>query len=328
MRAIETTLPDITARELRAVCAIAEHRSFMAASMTLGVSQPALTRIVQRLERAVGVELFRRTTRRVEVSPAGEKFIAVAERVLDDLRISLESLQEIAGEQRGQVIVSAVMSVAYSRMPRIVAEYRVSRPRIEVQLHEGVHGAVLEAVRSGVSDLGITYTDKVPEEFSSIALGREAFHVVLPKGHALAERRGVTLVQAAGYAMVSLPRQAQTRHLLDSLASAAGLTLQHAVTVDQFATLMQCVDAGVGLAIVPGGAVPAALSAGLVSRPLIKPAVRRQLGAVLLRGRGLTPSARGFLSHLQSTWAAPSMASSARRGPRRGASMRQMQLST
>jgi DNA-binding transcriptional LysR family regulator len=326
MRAPETILPNITARELRAVCAIAEHGSFMAASLTLNMSQPALTRIVQRLERAVGVELFRRTTRRVEVSPAGEKFIAVAERILDDLRISLEGLQEIAGEQRGQVIVSAVMSVAYSRMPRIVAEYRASRPRIEIQMHEGVHGTVLESVRSGLSDLGITYIDKVPDEFSSIALGPEAFHVVLPKGHPLSGRKGVTLVQAADYAMVSLPRQAQTRHLLDSLASAAGLTLRHAVTVDQFATLMQCVDAGVGLAIVPGGAVPAALSAGLVSRPLIRPALRRHLGAVLLKGRGLTPSARGFLSHLQSSWATPSGSHPTRQGLRRRASMRWPQL--
>jgi DNA-binding transcriptional LysR family regulator len=326
MRAMETVLPDITARELQAVCAIAEHRSFMAASLTLGMSQPALTRIVQRLERAVGVELFRRTTRRVEVSPAGQKFIAVAERILDDLRISLISLQEIADEQRGQVIVSAVMSVAYSHMPRIVAEYRVSRPRIEIQLHEGVHGAVLEAVRGGVSDLGITYIDDVPEEFSSIPLGREAFHVVLPKGHPLSERKGVTLMQAAEYAMVSLPRQSQTRRLLDGLASAAGLTLQHAVTVDQFATLMQCVHAGVGLAVVPGGAVPAALSAGLVSRPLNRPMLRRSVGAVLLRGRGLTPSARGFLSHLQSTWAAPSRAGRTWHKRQRGKSMRQAQL--
>jgi DNA-binding transcriptional LysR family regulator len=326
MRAIDTILPDITARELQAVCAIAEHGSFMAASLTLGMSQPALTRIVQRLERAVGVELFRRTTRRVEISQAGGKFIAVAERVLDDLRISLEGLQEIADEQRGQVIVSAVMSVAYSHMPRIVAEYRVARPRIEIQLHEGVHGTVLEAVRSGVSDLGITYTDDVPEEFSTVPLGREAFHVVLPKGHPPSARKEVTLVQAAEFAMVSLPRQSQTRRLLDGLASAAGLTLQHAVTVDQFATLMQCVDAGVGLAIVPGGAVPAALSAGLVSRPLIRPALRRHLGAVLLRARGLTPSARGFLSHLQSTWAAPSGALHTRHRQRRATSMRQPQL--
>jgi DNA-binding transcriptional LysR family regulator len=301
-------IPDLSSRELQAVCTLAEHGSFMAASLTLSVSQPALTRTVQRVEHAVGLELFRRTTRRVEVTPAGHEFIALANRILADLRISFENMREISDEQRGQLIVSAVMSVAYTQLPSIVARYRESRARIEIQLREGVHGTVLEDVRSGVADLGVTYVDEVPGEFSCIPLGREAFHVVMPRGHPLLVRKRVTLVQVAGYAMVSLPKEAQTRRLLDGLASTAGLTLQHAVTVNQFATVMQCVHAGVGLAIVPGGAIPAALSAGLTSRPLTQPALSRSMGVVLLKDRGLTPSARGFLSHLQEQWAATAKA--------------------
>jgi DNA-binding transcriptional LysR family regulator len=298
----KSALPNLSSGELQAVCTIAEYGSFMAASLTLKVSQPALTRTVQRVEKAVGLELFRRTTRRVEVTPAGHEFIALANRILDDLRISFESMREISDEQRGQVIVSVVMSVAYTKLPRIVARYRESRSRIEIQVREGVHGTVLEDVRSGVADLGVTYVDDVPAEFSSIPLGTEAFHVVMPRGHPLARKTGITLDQVAGYATISLPKESQTRRLLDGLASAAGLTLQHAVTVNQFATVMQCVHAGVGLAIVPGGAVPAALSAGLVSRPLAKPDISRTMGALLLKERALTPSARGFLAHLQEDW--------------------------
>src|SRR5262245_53305800 len=98
------------------------------------MSQPALTRTVQRVEQALGLQLFRRTTRRIGVTPAGEEFIALANRVLDDLRLSFGNMQEIAGEQRGQVIVSTVMSVAYNQLPRIVAGYRASKPGIEIQL--------------------------------------------------------------------------------------------------------------------------------------------------------------------------------------------------
>jgi DNA-binding transcriptional LysR family regulator len=275
----------------------------MAASLTLSVSQPALTRTVQRVEQAIGLELFRRTTRRLEITPAGQEFVALANRILADLRISFESMREVSDEQRGQVIVSAVMSVAYTQLPSIVARYRESRTRIEVQIREGVHGSVLDDVRSGVADLGVTYVDEVPMEFSAIALATEAFHVVMPKGHPLSNKSGITLDEVSRYAMVSLPKEAQTRRLLDGLASAAGQVLQHAVTVNQFATVMQCVQAGVGLAIVPGGAVPSALSAGLISRPLAKPAVSRTMGVVLLRDRGLTPSAKGFLSQLQGDWA-------------------------
>lgn len=297
-----SAIPDLSSRELQAVCTIAEYGSFMAASLTLNVSQPALTRTVQRVEQAVGLELFRRTTRRIEITPAGQEFIALANRILADLRISFTNMREISDEQRGQVIVSSVMSVAYTQLPRIVARYRQSRARIEIQLREGVHGTVLDDVRSGVADLGVTYVDEVPGEISAIPLATEVFHAVMPKGHALSSKPGITLDELSRYAMVSLPKEAQTRRLLDGLAAASGLVLQHAVTVNQFATVMQCVHAGVGLAIVPGGAVPAALSAGLASRPLTRPAVSRTMGVVLLKDRGLTPSARGFLNQLQEDW--------------------------
>lgn len=295
-------IPDLSSRELQAVCTIAEYGSFMAASLTLHMSQPALTRTVQRVESAVGLELFRRSTRRVETTPAGHEFIALANRILSDLRISFENMRDIADEQRGRVIISSVMSVAYTQLPRLVAGYRQTRQRIEIQLREGVHGTVLDDVRSGVADLGITYIEDIPSAFASIELGREAFHIVMPRGHALASKAGIKLEELKDVALVSLPKEAQTRRLLDGLASVDGLALQHAVTVNQFATVMQCVHAGVGLAIVPGGAIPAALSAGLVSRPLVKPALSRTMGVVMLKDRGLTPSAKGFLAHVEGFW--------------------------
>jgi DNA-binding transcriptional LysR family regulator len=150
--------------------------------------------------------------------------------------------------------------------------------------------------------MGITYVDEVPGDFSVVSLGREAFHVVMPRQHPLSTQTGVTLEQLAPYALVSLPREAQTRRLIDSHASIAGVPLRHAVTVSQFATVMQCVWAGVGIAIVPGGAVPAALSADLVARPLTKPALSQTIGVVFLKERGLTPSASGFLAQLRSDW--------------------------
>ncbi len=296
------TLPDLRSRELQAICTLAECGSFVAAALTMNVSQPALTRMVQRVEKLLGVALFQRSTRRVETTAAGQEFVTLAQRVLADLRISVENMREISDELRGRSIVSAVMSVAYTQLPRIVARYRESRPGIELQVREGVHGTVMDDVRSGVADMGITYIDDVPSEFAVVSLGREAFHVVMPRNHPLSARAGVTLEALAEYAQVSLPREAQTRRLIDSHAAIAGVPLRHTVTVSQFATVMQFVWAGVGVAIVPGGAVPAALSADLVARPLTRPALSQAIGVVFLKERGLTPSANGFLAQLRSDW--------------------------
>lgn len=74
-------VPDLSSRELQAVCALAEEGSFLAAAIALDLSQPALTRTLQRVETALGVVLFRRSTRKVEITPAGQEFVALANRI-------------------------------------------------------------------------------------------------------------------------------------------------------------------------------------------------------------------------------------------------------
>ena len=117
-------VPDLTARQLHAVLAVAEYNSFIAAAAFLKTSQPALTRTIKRVEDVLGVRLFDRSTRRVAITAAGKEFVAVAERMLNDLRISIGSMREIGEEQRGQIIISSIMSVANGLLPAIVAKYR------------------------------------------------------------------------------------------------------------------------------------------------------------------------------------------------------------
>ena len=94
-------VPDLTARQLHAVLAVAEYNSFIAAAAFLKTSQPALTRTIKRVEDVLGVRLFDRSTRRVAITTAGKEFVAVAERMLNDLRISVSSMREIgAGATR------------------------------------------------------------------------------------------------------------------------------------------------------------------------------------------------------------------------------------
>jgi DNA-binding transcriptional LysR family regulator len=90
-----------------------------------------------------------------------------------------------------------------------------------------------------------------------ISLATEDFYAVMPPGFPLISRPGINLEEVSEFALIALPKEAQTRCLFDSLASAAGFALQHAVMVNPLATLMQCVHAGVGIVIVPATAVPA-----------------------------------------------------------------------
>lgn len=307
-------LPDLSIPELRAVCAIADHGSLVGAAQSLGVSQPTLTRSLQRVEKALGVPLFRRTTRRVDITPAGRDFVALAARLLADLRLAMDNLRALADAQRGRVVVACVMSVAYTRLPAIVASFRAERPQVEIEVREGIHGAVIEDVRNGVADLGVTYLDDVRGEFSTVPLALEEFHVLLPRGHALADAGRITLDDVVGHPLVSFPKEARTRRLLESHALASGVALQEAVTVSQFATAVRCVAAGVGLALVPGGTVPGMPSAAVVARPLVHPDACITIGIATRIDRVAAPIAQVFADHLQRAWTPPT-ATSADRSP-------------
>jgi DNA-binding transcriptional LysR family regulator len=295
-------LPDVGARQLEAVLALAEYGSFVAAAARLRISQPALTRMLKRLETQLGVRLFERSTRRVQITAAGREFAAVAERMLNDLGITVQSVREVAQERRGLVVISCVMSVAVGRLPRMIAAYRGDRPGVEIHVREGVYASILEDVRSGVADFGISYVDELPDFAVGTALGRETFHAVVPARHALAGRRSIALAELAAHPIVALPTESRTRRTIDAAAVTAGLQLHQRVVVNQIATLLALVGAGVGVGVVPGGATRGPLVRGLRFIPLAEPKLVRRLGLIALREREATPVASGFMALLRREW--------------------------
>jgi DNA-binding transcriptional LysR family regulator len=265
----------------------------------LKTSQPALTRTIKQIEAIVGASLFSRSTRQVSITEAGKEFAALAERLLNDLKIGIENMRELAEQRRGQIIVASVMSLAHFALPRIIAEYNRDFPGIEIHLREGVQGNVQDDVHSGLADFGLGYVADMPEPFTTESLGAEAFYVVLPLRHRLARAREIELKALKDAALVSLPTDSRTRRIIDGAAATAGFTFRHVVTVSQFATLYSFVRNGVGLTIVPDRALPPAHDPELVSRPLVRPRVSREIGIVRLRGRDMTPAAAGLLTLLK-----------------------------
>ena len=194
-------------------------------------------------------------------------------------------------------------SVANGKLPGLVSAYRLDYPGIELHVRDGVHGTVIEDVRSGASDFGITYLDDLPDPFMSIPLGREDFTVVLPRNHELAKKRSLSLSDLKGAPLVSLPSDSRTRRVIDAAASTAGLTLNHVATVSQFATMLGFVRAGIGLAIAPKSGVVSFLGKELSAVPIRGRPLARDLGIIRLSERQPSPAACGLMSLVQRSWA-------------------------
>jgi DNA-binding transcriptional LysR family regulator len=290
---------DIGPRQLRAVTTLADFGSFVAAATQLNISQPALTRTIQQVEATLGLALFTRSTRRVALTAAGREFVPVAERLLADLAFGIRNMQELAGRQRGQLVIASLMSIAYTVLPSVIATYRQRHPAVQIQLRENVQTQVQEDVRTGIADLGIGDVSALHESVHGECLRTEQFHVVMPRNHPNASRKTLGMAALRDETIISLPSDAGVRHIIDSAAQAAGVSVAYDLTVNQFATLYRFIRKGLGIAIVPAAAAPDDDDPMLVSAPLVAPRITRDLGLLTRHDRTLSPAALGFTELLR-----------------------------
>jgi len=128
------------------------------------ISQPALSRRIDKLEGALGVKLFERTTRRVSLTMVGRAFAPRAERLLNDLDDALLGISEVASNRTGRVTVACVPSAAYYFMPSVIARYHAIYPKVRIKLIDTSANKVSAAVISGEADLGLSFSGNLDQD--------------------------------------------------------------------------------------------------------------------------------------------------------------------
>ena len=141
-------------RQLEYFVAVARHRHFGRAAEAAYVTQPALSQQVRRLEAELGVALLRRTSRGVELTPAGADLLARAEAILAEVTGARSAMDEHAGVVRGAVRVAATAADAV-RLPEVLAAFHREHPGVRIALRQASAAEALELVRSGAVDLAV-----------------------------------------------------------------------------------------------------------------------------------------------------------------------------
>ena len=304
---IRSDCPDLRTRELLTIVALTECGSFVAAAARMKMTQPSLTRTVKRLERILGVKLFARSTRHVEITPAGREFVAVAERMLNDLKILSRNLDECDGTQRGRVTMSTYAVFAGQSMPPIAQCFLSTRPFVEAHIRERSQNEMWDDIRSGVADFGVGLIAAADKAFQTKCLFQEPVYVVLPRGHRLCKlgRSSVRLAELKGEPLVSLGDDPIFHRVAEAAATSLGFSIRHAVIVACFSTILNHVKAGVGPAIVPSGVLPPAPWEDIEAYPLIRPTIERSVGIITLKGRYLSPAATALAALVEERCVAP-----------------------
>lgn len=142
--------------DVRGIVAVAELGQVGAAADELGISQPALTRRVQRMERALGASLFNRVGRRLVLNTRGEAFVVQARKMLAAERAGRDMVARLMDPERGTVRLDFMHSLGTWMVPDLVKAYRAQHPNVDIRLHQGAAQELAGRVLAGESDLALS----------------------------------------------------------------------------------------------------------------------------------------------------------------------------
>jgi DNA-binding transcriptional LysR family regulator len=239
----------------RQFIAVAEELHFGRAAVRLHMTQPPLTQAIAHLEQLLGVRLFERTKRSVQLTAAGAALLPEARELLARAQALPAHARAAAHGEVGRLRLAFVSTVGFGLLPQWVRAFRTLYPQVEFDLIEATGDVQLQALARGDIDAGFMLHSPgfVPEGLEHLRIAREPLVVALPEQHALATARSMPFGPLLDEALVIFPRRIlpSLHDAIFGMYHAAGRTPRIAQEAIQMQTIVNLVSAGLGLAWVP-----------------------------------------------------------------------------
>jgi DNA-binding transcriptional LysR family regulator len=284
----------VSFKQISAFLTVAETGSFTRAAERLDTAQPALSQLVRDLETTLGLRLFDRTTRRVELTEAGREFRVMTAKIVDDLDFAVRATRDVAQRRRGRVLVAAPPLLAATVLSQAAAVFATRHPQISLVVVDAPTPEVLDLVRTGGVDLGIGTFAGEQSGVERETLARDRLLLYCPPDHAWARRSRLAWSDLEGHALVTLTRESAIRLLVELGYESAQMQLSPIYEVRQISTALALVAAGQGITVLPSYARAEARFRGLRCVPLVEPDMRRDIVMLRAAGRSLSPAAQSL----------------------------------
>lgn len=240
---------------VRGFVAVAEELHFGRAAQRLNMTQPPLSRQIQKLERAIDVQLFERGSRGVTLTAAGKAFHIEARRLLELAESGPERARRISAGSEGIIRIGFTAASAFSILGVLLTALEVNVPAIDLELHEMVTSEQVAALARGEIDLGVGRPPVDPQIFESRLVYREPLVAALPAGHRLAQLDRPLSAEDLRTVDLITHSPTKARYVYDLAAGV--VSTPHAKfinTASQSLTMILLVRAGRGVALVPKSA--------------------------------------------------------------------------
>ncbi|MBB3311849.1 DNA-binding transcriptional LysR family regulator [Rhizobium sp. BK196] len=288
--------------DLRAFLSVVELESFHRAADALHLSQPALSRRIQKLEQVIGAPLLERTTRHVSATALGTELVPLVRRMLEEFDGSLFAVRDLGANRGGLVTIACLPTAAFYFLPTVIRQFNQEYPNIRFRILDLPATDGLQAVARGEVEFGINIMGTSDPDLTFERLAEDPFVLAARKDHLLAAKPWVGWAELEPYHLITVHRSSGNRTLLDAALAKSNIKLRWFYEVTHLSTSLGLVEAGLGISVLPRMATPREDHPFLITRPIRNPEISRTIGVVRRRGGTLSPAAERFLKMLIDVW--------------------------
>jgi DNA-binding transcriptional LysR family regulator len=277
------SLRTLDLRRIRHFVVLAETLNYRKASQLLHMTQPPLTVSIQKLEAELGVRLFERDAKGVQLSRSGQAVLAEARQILQHAEAFAEMAALAETGRAGQLRIGFTGSATQGVLQRLVPLFRAELPRVQLVLREGSSMGIVQSLSAGDIDAGFLWTPVLrPMGAEFQILQRDTLVAALPRGHRLARHKELRLADLAHepFVQYDATHAEGMRSVCMMACQRAGFVPHAAQEAIQVRTVLTLVETGLGIALVPG-MMQRARSEGVVLRPLTELAGAALIGLAL-----------------------------------------------
>jgi LysR family hydrogen peroxide-inducible transcriptional activator len=241
--------------QLRYFCAVARNGTFTRAAEVEHVAQPSLSQQIMKLEAELGARLFDRLPRSAKLTVFGSAFLPKAERILRELSEAKAEVLEMAGQEKGHVVLGVIPTIAPYLLPRLLKGFEQRHPSVAVTVVEHTTTVLLDSLHQGGIDMAIVALPVAGAEVLCVELFEEPMYAVLPATHPRANQKLIKLSELKNEAFLLLKEGHCFRETTIAACREARVRPKVIFESGQFATILGLVSTGMGVSAVPAMAV-------------------------------------------------------------------------
>jgi len=284
-------------RQLKYFLTIAEEEQITSAAKKLNMAQPPLSQQLKLLEDELGVKLVERGSRKLQLTEAGQLLRNRAEQILELTEATTKELKDFNEGISGTLLIGAVSSSGATLLPEPISGFHKKYPGINFEIWEGNTYRILEILNSGVIEIGIVRTPFNIEKFDSICLPSEPMVAVYVKDFPWNNNEEYIYLQELANKPLIVYRRFEK--LIKECCSNAGFQPKILCKNDDARTTLLWAESGMGIAIVPKGALKLFANSNLMYKEIRETSLETQIAAIWIKGRYLSTAAKHFLQNFR-----------------------------